>query len=144
MKTSNHLVLAGMLVAFGCSIAHAQVNYSSALSLSGTTLIYSNSFTGSAVDINGAAPTVANNVLGGSSSATWNVVSDNPTTGSYMYQDGTVGVLRNSYLLPFTPQANYIYILTTSVTLSNMSSGKWINWGFAQSATAKTGPRFAD
>jgi len=58
----------------------------------GATLIYSNSFTGGAVTVNGTAPTVANSILGGTNNATWNVVSNNASAGAYLYQDGTVGL----------------------------------------------------
>ncbi len=145
MKTHRNLLVAAIMAVFCCSNANAQVNYSSALSLSGATLIYSNSFNGGAVTVNGTAPTMANSILGGTNTATWNVVSNNASTGAYLYQDGTVGLLGNSYLLPFTPRTNYVYVLTVSANLPAMTSGKWINWGFAQFATNKsTGPRFAD
>lgn len=139
------VLIAGILTLLGCSIANAQVNYSGALSMSGTTLIYSNAFNGASTTVNGTGPTVANSVLGGTNTATWNVVSNNASAGAYLYQDGTVGLLGNSYLLPFIPKTNYVYILTVTATLPAMTSGKWINWGFAQFATNKsTGPRFAD
>jgi hypothetical protein len=145
MKPHRSLLVAAIMAVFCFSNANAQVNYSSALSLSGATLIYSNSFNGGAVTVNGTAPTVANSILGGTNTATWNVVSNNASAGAYLYQDGTVGLLGNSYLLPFTPQSNYVYILTVSANLPAMTSGKWINWGFAQFASNKsTGPRFAD
>jgi hypothetical protein len=144
MKTTKNLLLAGMLAAFGCSIANAQVNYSSALTYSGATLIYSNAFNGPAVTVDGTPPTVANSILGGSSSAIWNVVSNNAAAGAYLNQDGTIGLLGNSYLLPFTPKTNYIYVLTVSANLPVMSSGKWINWGFAQFNNKSTAARFAD
>jgi hypothetical protein len=145
MKTHRNLLMAAIMAVF-CSVnANAQVNYSSALSLNGATLIYSNSFNGGAVTVNGTAPTVANSILGGTNTATWNVVSNNAGAGAYLNQDGTVGLLGNSYLLPFTPRSNYVYVLTVSANLPAMTSGKWINWGFAQFANNKsTGPRFAD
>ena len=145
MKSTSKLLLAAVMAIFCCSVANAQFSYSNALSLSGSTLIYSNAFNGAAVTVDHTAPTVANSVLGGTNTATWNVVSNNATAGAYLYQDGTIGLLGDSYLLPFVPRSNYVYILTVSANLPAMSSGKWINWGFAQFATNKsTGARFAD
>ena len=139
------VLLAGVLTAFCCSIGNAQFTYSNVLTLTGATLIYSNSFNGSAVSVDGTAPTVRNNVLGGTNTATWNCVSNNPGAGAVLNQDGTVGLLGDSYLLPFVPQSNYVYVLTTSANLPSMASGKWLSWGFAQFATNRsTGPRFAD
>ncbi len=145
MKTTPKLLTAGTIALFSFSIAHAQVNYSSALSLNGATLIYSNAFNGSATTVNGTAPTVANSVLGGTNTATWNVVSNNVANSAYLFQDGTVGLSGNSYLLPFTPRSNYVYVLTVSANLPAMTSGKWVNWGFAQFPTNKSAAaRFAD
>jgi alpha-glucosidase len=117
--------------AIGGSIGNAQI-------------IYSNAFNGGAVTINGTAPTVANDYAGGTSSAVWNSVSGtiDPTA---MLANGTVDTHENSVLLPFTPQSGYIYTLTASVTLPSMTSGKWINLGFAQNnATNISTSRFAD
>jgi hypothetical protein len=59
MKTNISVLLAGIAVAFYCSIGNAQI-------------IYSNNFSlGEAVNINGSAPTMANDFAGGTSSALW-------------------------------------------------------------------------
>jgi hypothetical protein len=148
MKTTQNLLLTVIITAlsvFGCAIGNAQISYTNALSLNGATLIYSNAFNGSAVTVNGTAPTVANSILGGTNTATWNVISNNITTGMYLYQNGAIGTLLGTSLLPFKPQTNYVYTLTASVTLPIMAAGKWINIGFAANDPTNTAAaRFGD
>lgn len=111
-------MLAGMMTAFCCCTGYAQ-------------LVYSNNFSlGSAVDINGTAPTLASSFAGGSSSATWNsVIGVNDTSASLA--NGTVDGSQNSVLLPFTPQSGYVYSLSASITFSS-SPSSWVNLGFTQ------------
>jgi hypothetical protein len=117
MKTTLKILLVGIAAIFCYSIGNAQT-------------IYYNDFSqGGAVNINGTSPTVANNFAGGTSSATWNSVSNSAT--SYLNSDDTVGTTLGSFLLPFTAQSGYIYTLTASVTLSSMTAGKWITMGFS-------------
>lgn len=131
MKTTKNLLVAGTLAAFSCSIASAQI-------------IYSNAFNGAAVTINGTAPTVANDYAGGASSALWNSVIGT-TDPAAMLADGTVDTHQNSVLLPFTPQAGYVYLMTASVTVPAMTAGKWITLGFAaHDPVNNTTPRFND
>src|SRR5579862_4622691 len=69
MKKITKLGIAGMVAAFCCSIANAQISYSN--SLVGATLIYSNAFDGAAVNISNTPPDYINAVFGGSNSAVW-------------------------------------------------------------------------
>lgn len=133
MKPTKTFLAAGMLAVFWCSIANGQI-------------IYSNDFTSGAsgVSIEGASPTLAHNYAGGSSSALWNVLSNNVSAGAYMNQDGTIGRVQNSVLLPFTPEVGYIYTLSASLTFTS-DPGTWLSLGYAahnppDSAT----PRFND
>lgn len=104
-------------------------------------LIYSNSFNGDAVTINGTAPTVANI---GTNVALWTFTYTNAQDGGWL-ANGAIGTNAGSALLPFTPQAGAIYCLTASVTLANI--GSWIGLGFAQSdipGNEPSGERFTD
>jgi hypothetical protein len=118
MKNTTLMLLTGLLVAFCSSVGQAQ-------------LIYSNNFSlGGAVTINGTAPTVANSVAGGTSTALWNsVIGVNDTSASLA--NGTVDASQNTVLLPFAPQSGYLYTLTASVTFSS-NPGSWVSLGFSQ------------
>src|SRR5512137_1312613 len=137
MKTTRSLLMAGMMALFGCSIGNAQISYSN--SLVGATLIYSHSFDGGAVDINGTAPTYTNAnaaLFGGSTSAAFDVVTNNTTYGYYAYQDGTLCAKSESVLLPFTPVSTsatgYVYTLSLTLTLPiQPPSGGWGALGYA-------------
>jgi hypothetical protein len=123
MKTTRNLLMAGMVAAFCCSIANAQI-------------IYSNNFSlGAASDINGTAPTMAYNYAGGSSSATWSdalgIHDTNATGAVYFGANGSVPGTPDSLLLPFTPQSGYVYTLIASLTFSG-NPGNWVGLGFAQ------------
>ena len=99
------------------------------------TIIYSNSFSGGAVNISGTAPTVANNLAGGTSSATWSDalgIHDTNSSGSVFWgRNGSVPGTQDSLLLPFTPQSGHVYTLAASLTFSG-SQDKWVGLGFAQ------------
>lgn len=137
MKMTKNLLMAGMVVAFCCSIGNAQI-------------IYSNAFNGGAVDINNQAPTYVNPnapLFGGSSSALWDVVTNNSTFGYYANQDGTLGAGSESVLLPFTPVSGYVYTLTASLTFAvQPPSGGWgaLGYGahFPPSNGSTADPRF--
>ncbi len=148
MKTNSALLVAGAIAAFCCSIGNAQVSYSN--SLYGATLIYSNSFDGGAVDINGTAPTYINpnaSSFGGSTSALFDVVTNSTTYGYYAYQDGTLCAKSESVLLPFTPVSGYVYTLSASLTFASIPpSGGWGALGYAANFPPSNGsagdPRF--
>ena len=125
--------MTGMTAVFCCSVAKAQFTYSNAFY--GGTLIYSNVFVGGAVDINGTVPTYINpnaTNYGGTLSAAFLVVTDNVTTGSYAYQNGTLGAHLNSVLLPFTPTNGYVYDFSATLTyLITPPAGGWGGIGYA-------------
>ena len=107
-----------MMVVFSCSIVNAQ-------------LIYSNNFVGgSASSILNVAPTYASDLGGGSSSALWNIVTNNPGFGASAAQNGTLGNYQNSVLLPFIPQAGFVYTLSGSITFTS-DPGSWLELGYA-------------
>jgi O-glycosyl hydrolase len=124
------LLARGMLF-FCCSIASAQV-------------IYSNSFNGGAVTINGTAPTVANNIGGSSSNAVWIFTYTNALDGGWL-ANGSIGANAGSVLLPFKPQSGVIYFLTASINLP--AANNWLGLGFSQSAiqgNSQSAERFTD
>jgi len=139
MKTNPGVLVAGMLAVFCWSIGHADV-------------IYSNSFSGGAVDINGTAPTYINpnaSLFGGSGIAAWDVVRDQPPPGEnyYAYQNGTLGSRQETVLLPFTPVSGYVYNLEASLTFTVVPpGGGWGALGFAgnfpASSSSSGDPRF--
>jgi hypothetical protein len=127
MKLITKLLLSGSMAVFCCSIAKAQFSYSNAFY--GGTLIYSNSFTGGAVDISGTVPTYINpnaTNYGGTLGAAFYVVTNNVTTGSYAYQNGTLGAHLNSVLLPLAPTNGYVYNFAATLTfLVTPPAGGW-------------------
>ena len=117
MKTTRNILLAGMMTAFFCSIGRADQ------------IIYNEDFTsGSAVSLQGLAPTVANTFAGGLSSATWNVLTNSGT--AYMNQNGKIGGPANTALLPFTPQSGFVYTIIADVSFTG-NPGSWLALGFA-------------
>ena len=133
MKLITKLLVTGMMAVFCCTIAKAQIAYTNALS--GGFLIYSNSFTGGAVDINGTAPTYINpsaTNYGGTLSATFAVVSNNFANGYYAYQNGTLGPKLDSVLLPLALTNGYIYNFSATLTyLVTPPAGGWGGIGYA-------------
>ena len=135
MRVAANFLVAGTTAVFSCSIGSAQI-------------IYSNDFSsGSTASILNTAPMVANDFAGGNSSATWNLTTNNPTLGASAAQNGTLGKIQNSVLLPFTPQAGYVYTLSGSITF-NSDPGNWLDLGFGANDppvnTSSTGYRFND
>ena len=126
--------LAGIAAVFCCSIGNAQ-------------LIYSNNFaSGGGTNIWGTAPTVANNYAGGVGSATWNDALGTNDTGSLPANGIDSTTLPDSWLLPFYPQAGYIYTLTVSLTFTG-NPGGWVGLGFVQNDSVNVPVaygRFAD
>lgn len=132
MKITLKALLAAMATMTCGSIGWAQ------------TTIYYNDFTtgNSSTGIGGLAPTTAASFAGGSSAATWNVVSNSAT--AFMHTDGTVGANQNSVLLPFTPQSGYLYTLSATITFTG-APGNWVSLGFSQFNPVNSAtPRFAD
>lgn len=121
MKTMTKLLLLGMMSVFGCSLAKAD------------TIIYSNNFAlGTGVDINGTAPTVANSVAGGTNTARWlDVDGVNNTSGPLLDTGLDTCAQVDYWALPFTPQTNFIYLLTVNLTF-NGNPGVAPEFGFSQ------------
>jgi hypothetical protein len=109
------------MAAFGCAIGSAQ------------TIIYSNSFSGGAVTLNQTAPTVANSLLGGSSSAKWICTTTNGVNAT-IYANGTIDTNPGCALLPFTAQPGCVYFMTASLTAPS-GMPNWVAMGFTQLAT---------
>jgi hypothetical protein len=107
-------------VVFACSVGNAQV-------------IYSNSFSGGAVTIDTTAPTVANTLLGGSSSAKWISTFTNGT-GDTVLANGAITTNGGCAILPFTPQPGCVYFMTASLTVPS-GMPNWVAMGFTQLAT---------
>lgn len=111
----RNLLLAGALSLLLGSFGYAQT-------------IYSNTFSGGAVNINQKAPTVATDDAGAASSAIWKDAANS----KMLYANGTVNTAAgDSVLLPFTPEDGYVYTLTASVTFTG-DPGSWVGAGFAQ------------
>jgi hypothetical protein len=117
-KAMSNLLLAGMMPWFGWFIGNAQI-------------IYSNAFNGGAVNINGTAPTAANNYAGGTSAAIWNDALGIDDTNALLANGMDNTALGDSWILPFTPLSGYIYTLTVSLTFTG-NPGNWVGVGFAQ------------
>jgi O-glycosyl hydrolase len=124
MKTTAKRLLMGIMAICCCSIGNGQI-------------IYSNSFTGEGVTINGTAPTVANSLLGGTNNALWICTYTNnvpaPTNGTVL-ANGTIATNPGCALLPFMPQSGAIYYLTASLTVP-AGMPNWVAMGFTQLAT---------
>jgi hypothetical protein len=118
MKTTLKSMLVVVLAALCCSAGTAQI-------------IYSNNFAlGAAVNISNTPPTVANSFAGGTNIAVWSDALGTNNTGALLANGLDNSTLGSSWLLPFTPQSGYIYVLTANVTFTN-SPGSWIGVGFS-------------
>lgn len=99
-------------------------------------IIYSNSFTGGAVTLNGTTPTVANSLFGGMSGANWICTYTNntplPTNGTVL-ANGTIATNPGCAILPFTPQPGCVYFMTASLTMPT-GMPNWVAMGFTQQA----------
>ena len=108
-------------MAFCCSIGSAQ------------TIIYSNFFNGGAVTLDRTAPTVADSVLGGSSSGKWVCTTTNGVNAT-IYANGNMDTNPGCALLPFTPQPGCVYFMTVSLTVPS-GMPNWVAMGFTQLVT---------
>jgi hypothetical protein len=118
-----------MMAVLGCSIARAQISYSN--SLVGATLIYSNAFNGSAVNITNTAPNYAATLFGGSNNAVWYDALGTNDTNALLANGVLTTIMPDSWELPFVPQSNHVYTLTATLTFTG-NPGNWIGLGFAQ------------
>jgi hypothetical protein len=121
LKTPTKLLLLATLLMFCSARINAQ------------TTIYSKSFSGTAVTINGTAPTTANSFFGGSSMAKWVCTTTNGVNAS-VYESGVIDTNAGCALLPFAPQPGCVYFMNASVTLPS-GMPNWVAMGFTQSAT---------
>jgi hypothetical protein len=115
------------------------------------TVIYQDNFDGTGGILDGRAPSVASDALGGSAAATWKstaVVASNPdalwtaTGGSYTTTGSTAATIGNfttgadsnlitNAILPFTPQPGQIYDLHLAIAPSGVgASGNWLGLAF--------------
>jgi hypothetical protein len=134
MKATLNSLLIGIVTVFCCSIGSAQIIYSNNFALGGTG------------NISNTPPTVANSYAGGTNAATWNDVIGINNSGSLLANGTDNTATSDSWLLPFVPQSNHIYLLSGTVTFS-ANPGSWVALGFAQNNptnVAITTARFAD
>lgn len=114
------LILLGLALMFCGPIVNAQ------------TIIYSNSFNGAEVTLNGNAPTTANTLLGGLSTAKWICTTTNGVSAT-VYANGAIDTNPGCALLPFTPQPGCVYFMNASVTVPS-GMPNWVAMGFTQTA----------
>jgi hypothetical protein len=107
----------------------ATLMMSFSLESAGAQTIYSQDFTiGSGITLHGSTPTLANSFAGGSSGATWNVLSNSAT--AFINKDGSIGGNQNTALLAFTPQSGNVYTLSATLNFT-AAPGSWLALGFA-------------
>ena len=128
MKKITTFLLGGMMAAFFCTAANAQISYTNALS--GGTLIYSNAFNGSSlVNITNTPASYEAGILGGSTGTNWIDLLGAANTNAFN-ADGSVGTPQgDSIVLPFVPQSNLVYVVNATVTFSTVV-GSYIGAGF--------------
>ncbi len=93
-------------------------------------ILYSNGFNGEAVTIGGTPATAANSLVGGTNT-TWTDALGTNDTGAMLANGYDASTAPDSWILPFTPHAGYVYTLTASLTFSG-NPGNWVGLGFAQ------------
>jgi hypothetical protein len=134
------LVVAGpssstnVLVTLFSPAAPVTVDYSN-------TILYSNLFNGGAYSIAGLAPTVVNALVGGTNT-TW-MDAEGTNDPGLMPASGIDGsTAGNSWVLPFTPHAGYVYTISASATFLG-NPGSWLAAGFClDNVTNTTDGRF--
>lgn len=127
MKTILTFPLIAIVAVFCCSIGNAQISYTNALS--GETLIYSNAFDGAAVNITNTPADYEAGILGGKSNTNWVDALGTVDTNA-LYANGVMGTGQgDAWLLPFVPQAGYVYTLNASVNFTG-NPNTWVGAGF--------------
>lgn len=97
------------------------------------TIIYQETFGGnSSTDLNGTSPDVASGYAGGTAGATWQAGGNWNTDGVYSYDLTPGGYSGGCALLPFTPQAGFIYTLSIDnpVIYTGGNKTAWNGIGF--------------
>jgi hypothetical protein len=93
-------------------------------------ILYSNYFNGGTWPITGMPLTAANALVGGTN-ATWVDALGTNSTSSLLANGLDASPLLDSWELPFTPHAGYIYTISASLTFSG-NPANWVGLGFAQ------------
>ncbi len=93
-------------------------------------ILYSNYFDGGTWSIAGMPLTAANRLAGGTNT-TWTDALGTNDTGIMQANGVSTTTLGDSWVVPFTPHAGYLYTLTASLTFSG-NPGSWVGLGFAQ------------
>ncbi len=93
-------------------------------------ILYSNYFNGGTWSIVGMPLTAANALVGGTN-ATWANALGTNDTGSMQASGVDATTALDSWVLPFTPRAGYVYTVNASLTFSG-NPGNWVGLGFAQ------------
>jgi hypothetical protein len=93
-------------------------------------ILYSNLFNGGTWSIAGM-PLTAANVLVGGTNTTWIDTDGTNDTGLMQASGISATTIGDSWVVPFTPHAGYVYTITTLITFSGTPSS-WTGPGFAQ------------
>ena len=115
-------------------------------------ILYSNQFNGGTWNLAGTATTLANTLVGGTNTTWIDALGINDTTGQGGTTPGMMegngidnSTLGDSWVLPFTPHAGYIYTISASVNMAASTGSSWIGDGMAIAPpTNATAGRFAD
>jgi hypothetical protein len=106
-----------------CPPAPITLDYSSSI-------LYSNLFNGGTWSITGM-PLTAANVLVGGTNTTWVDALGTNGAGGILASGVDASPALDSWELPFTPHAGYIYTISSSLTFSG-NPANWVGLGFAQ------------
>jgi hypothetical protein len=93
-------------------------------------ILYSNLFNGGTWSIAGMAPTVVNILVGGTNTTWVDALGTNGVSGT-LANGVDASPSLDSWELPFTPHAGYIYTISASLTFSG-NPANWVGLGFAQ------------
>jgi hypothetical protein len=93
-------------------------------------ILYSNLFNGGTWPINGMALTAANSLVGGTNT-TWVDALGTNGAGGILASGVDASPALDSWELPFTPHAGYVYTIAASLTFSG-NPANWVGLGFAQ------------
>jgi hypothetical protein len=108
-------------------------------------ILYSNNFSGGTWSLAGTPMTAANALVGGTNT-TWVDALGVNDTGILQANGISLTSAQDSWVVPFTPHAGYVYTVSGSLTFSG-NPGTWVGIGFAQRVptNAATGfGRFSD
>ena len=133
---TNATTSTNWFVTLYCPPAPVTLDYSSPI-------LYSNYFNGGTWSIAGTSLTAANALVGGTNTL-WVQTQGTNDTGRLQAGGIDASTLGDSWVLPFTPRAGYVYTVDASLTFT-ANPGSWVGLGFAQSVpTNSNGARFSD